>query len=608
MPNLPSAQIYSWQTLTPGWGGLNVSDLPFRLVDTQSPHMLNMWISDRILASRPGQEWESEALPADILSVYKRLYKGYIVFHAGDKLYRKAPGSMTADAIFTGVSTNKGSFYAFKGLLLYKNNPDYIEYDGTTARRVAGYAPVVRINGTPAGTGGDTAEAYNLYGAGFRNRFNGDGTSTDYKLTDAGLDSAPAVTALVGTQEITEGSGLTVNRQTGVVTFASAPAAGQNNVTITAYKTPAEDNAKIAGCRYMISYGGENNSRLFAAGNGSGEYYNFGALDHTYWPDTGYNSAGNKTDDITGFGEQYDTLIVFTSHETYGVKYENNEGKAMFPQYLINAESGCDCPWTIELVNNNLVWLNSQRGPMIMTSTVIEDEKNIVPIGRNINEGREGAGLLSEDLLVNAVSADVMGRYWIAVNGNAYLWDYSNFPYVNTGSIEADARAVAWFRFDNIHAAGFCEAPENVFYARGDAFVKFVDFKADFETTGINKIYRTPLRDFGIINYLKNILKIWVTVRADTNTKIMIIYISEQYPNGEAETEEINAYSFGWDKFTWDRFSWSVYNFAVTFRRKVKRKKVQRFAAEFRNAVAGSDMSIAEIKFDYTIAKQIKEG
>ncbi|MDR1574097.1 MAG: DUF2460 domain-containing protein, partial [Clostridiales Family XIII bacterium] len=314
IPNLQSATVHSWQTLTPGWGGLNVSDLAFRLADTQSPRMLNMWITDRILASRPGQAWESDSLPANIVSVHKKLFKGRIVFHAGGSLYAKLPsefgepGEFATEEIFSGISANAGRFYEFKGLLLYKNDPDYVEYDGQAARRVAGYAPVVLINGTPAGTGGDTAEAYNLYGAGFRNRFNGDGSSTAYRLTDSGLDSAPAVTALVGTQEIVEGAGLTVNRQTGVVTFSSAPAAGQNNVTITAYKTPAEDNAKIAGCKYMIGYGGENNSRLFTAGNGSGEYYCSGALDHTYWPDTGHNSAGTKSNDVTGFGEQYDTL------------------------------------------------------------------------------------------------------------------------------------------------------------------------------------------------------------------------------------------------------------------------------------------------------------
>jgi hypothetical protein len=243
-----------------------------------------------------------------------------------------------------------------------------------------------------------------------------------------------------------------------------------------------------------------------------------------------------------------------------------------------------------------------------MTSTVIEDEKNIVPIGRNIDEGRDGWGLLRKDGLEGSVSADVMGRYWICVSGSAYLWDYSNYPYVNTGNIEADARATAWFLFDNIAAAGFCEFPGIVFFARGDRFARFVDYKADFRTEGIRKIYRTPLRDFGVINYLKNILKMWVTVRADTNTKIELVYISEQYPNGEVETEDVNAYSFTWDRSTWDRFSWSVYHFAVTFRRKVKRKKVQRFAVEFRNSEIGNDLSIAEIKFDYAIAKQIKEG
>ena len=166
-----------------------------------------------------------------------------------------------------------------------------------------------------------------------------------------------------------------------IFTEAGKPPAGQNNVEIKAYKTDAESIAKIMGCKYMIAYGGENNSRLFMGGNGTGKYYYSDALDHTYFPEQNYNIAGSDSSEITGFGEQYNILAVFNEEATFGVTYSFVNGKVSFPQTTINPDIGCDCPGTIELVNNRLTWLNSKKGPVLMVSTANEDERNILPIG-----------------------------------------------------------------------------------------------------------------------------------------------------------------------------------------------------------------------------------
>lgn len=604
----PDPEEKPWQTLTPGQGGLNLQDLPYRLSDDQSPKMKNMWVANMTLSKRLGQTWDSSELPVNILAIHKKPYKGYLIFHAGTKLYKKAPGENAVTEIMNGLAESAGTFYVFNGKLLYKNTTEFIEYDGTTAKKVPPKAPVVFINRKPDGTGGDQNDDYNLYGPGFINKFNGDGTSLEYVLTDKNLDAA-VFTVTVNGVEKTLTTHYTEDYVNGKVIFTEAgkPPAGQNNVEIKAYKTDAESMAKIMGCKYMIAYGGENNSRLFMGGNGTGKYYYSDALDHTYFPEQNYNIAGSDSSEITGFGEQYNILAVFNEEATFGVTYSFANGKVSFPQTTINPDIGCDCPGTIELVNNRLTWLNSRKGPVLMVSTANEDERNILPIGRNINGNYDRKGLLDEPNIKSALSIDSMGKYWIVVNGNAYLWDYTMSPFRNSGNLDSDARRLSWFVFDNIWPVGFAEVENELYYAKGNRIAKFYNEFYDFGQ-GIAAYYRMPFLDFKIINYLKDILKVWITTRADTDSIIKMLYLTEQEPEGGFEEEDINAFSFKWSKTSWSTMTYNVINFAKTFRRKPKKKKIQRFAIEFANNQPGADLNISEIKLSYTLSKENKEG
>lgn len=98
-----------------------------------------------------------------------------------------------------------------------------------------------------AGGGGTAYQAVNLLTGRRKNSFRGDGASKEYHLDAAGLDDS-AVTAEVDGEPTTA---FAVDRQTGVVTFTTAPAApggGDDNVVITFAKTAAGYADRIAGC------------------------------------------------------------------------------------------------------------------------------------------------------------------------------------------------------------------------------------------------------------------------------------------------------------------------------------------------------------------------
>lgn len=596
---MSTPQQNTWGTRYCGWGGLNVEDLDYKIGSTQSPDVLNVRIKNGIFGKRKGQEWYSDELET-VYSMF--VFKGTLYIHAGEHFYKQT-GVIEDKGVFEqigSVSAQKGQFFAFNNHLYYLNGIDYKTLKDDSFEDVEPYIPNIIINRAAGKEDGTLTNNYNRLGSGFKNSFHGDGTETKFILTTKKLDETP-LKATVDGEEKEEETDFTVDRETGIVTFNEAPADGTNNVVITAYKTDQEYINSIKKCKFAISYGGENNSRIFIGGSGA-NYYFSDVLDPTYFPEQNYSPVGNNSGDITGFGEQYDVLVVFTDRETYGVEYQlKDDGTAYFTQVLINGRVGCDCPNTIQLIQNRLTWLTTYDGVCTMVSTAIEDERNIMPISRNINPR-----LLSEVNLKQAITIDYDENYMICVNGNAYSWNYGVSPYSHTGNTVEDARSLAWFFYDNIKASCFVETDKEVLHGRDNRVVKFTEILSDFGQA-INARYRTPALDFERIDYLKTISKMFVSVRGDVASRINITYMYDD--NDKEEERPLVLAGSLWDSLSMDTFSIEGnVRYAQTFMRKCKVKKVRNFSVLFYNNDDNQDMNLSEIMLYYTYAKRDKGG
>ncbi|WP_283673059.1 hypothetical protein [Butyricicoccus sp. Marseille-Q5471] len=604
MPNYTDEPIYEWSCEALS-GGLNLADLEYKLSDNQSPNVLNMWYRNRTLCKRFGQAWYTAAIGAEVLAAYQKMYKGQFVVHAGTKLFTISRDGQTVTERKDGLTAQGGSFLLFANKLYYRNGAEYVVFDGETCTAVTPTIPNVVINRVPDGSKGDLTDPYNLIGAGFSNTFNGDGEATVYQLTDKGLDAAK-VTATVGTEEMTEDAGkFTVDRENGKVTFTTAPAKGQNNVVITAYRTVQDDIDSILKCKYAATYGGQNNSRVVIGGNGTSTFYISEPLDPAYFPANNDFTVSNNSGNIYGFGEQYDILCVFLERSIYGLSYEFADSKGMFSTVCINPNIGCDMPGSVQLIENRLVWCNSYAGVHTLVSTQIENERNVQPVSRNINGNALRPGLLQEQHLEKSISCDFDGRYWLCVNGRAYVWDYSVSTYNYSGDTDADALRLSWWRFDNIVGTAFCEDDGTLYILRENRMARFQNDFRDFESA-IHGVYQMPLRNFGLSNYLKTVIECWITVRADTASRIRLKYITDNEPNGEYDSEDIRVPAKMWGGFLWNTFQWEVINFAKSFRRKPNKKKVFLFGILLENMEDNRDLSISGITMTWRSAKKIK--
>ena len=126
---------------------------------------------------------------------------------------------------------------------------------------------------------------------------------------------------------------------------------------------------------------------------------------------------------MTGFGVQSGFLMIFKEHSVGRAELSTSEidGRAYLTlNYTnVNSETGCDLPWTIRLVENNLVFCNREQGVHIVKSTTPALENNIESISRNVNGTAERRGLLYDVRKAGDVCAcDDGDRYWLAANGH----------------------------------------------------------------------------------------------------------------------------------------------------------------------------------------------
>jgi hypothetical protein len=382
-------------------------------------------------------------------------------------------------------------------------------------------------------------------------------------------------------------------------------------VIITAYKTNTADINSILDCLAVKPFGGQNDNRLFFGRNGTGYYFWTGitasGVDPTYFPLQNYNIVGLTDEGITGFNKQENSLLVIKSREVYAVDYSFNGTTGVFNSYPVSDVMGCDCPDTIQTVNNNTVFLSTEYGVCVVKSTNVGNQRNVFPASRNIDPR-----LLVETNLTLASSADFDGKYWLVVNDKVYLWDYFLAPYYDTGNPDDNAARLSWWYFDGINAKSFAMDGNELFYIKRDTgkLVQFIqpDQGSQYIDFGLayNAVYRYPFRLIGNGLYEFTVLNGIIGVRGNRRTTYNVTYFTNDDFNGELDLDTIEVGTFSWNNIDWSNHTWAVTGSLSLWPLRPTLKNIQYFAVEFSNNFAGSSMNIQSMRWQYKIGKLIK--
>ncbi len=342
-----------------------------------------------------------------------------------------------------------------------------------------------------------------------------------------------------------------------------------NNLKITMPVPNYEENiVRLFNMTRSVRYGGQGSgdggSRLFLTGNteeSEKSLVMWSALDDPlYFPQNAYVYVGDKGQEVTAFGKMAGGLFVFKEKEVHLMEYSRSDGTAdvgNIPTVLINDKIGCDCPDTVQLCRNRLVWADSHGKVYSLVSQNQSNEHNIFEVSEMVERKLKG-----ETGLKNAYSADYMGHYILLVGNRMYVMDYNSYGYnyvssyskaedanllipwyywelevIPTGLIAADdiltmpkMTAVRWdengrthFIYDIYYTDGSCGDDESARWGEADGF-------AVRETVehSIESLVQTKLFDFGQPSRKKTVTAADISFGYNDGRPITVNFISER--------------------------------------------------------------------------------
>lgn len=594
-------------------GGLNVNNLEFRLTNKESPAMRNLIWREGVLCSREGQEWVTAAATlGTAYTIYDRPFHEHLFAHIGTKIYVCDPEAETPawSEVCSGVPEVRGTFFHYYDDLFYKTAGGYFkityaEIDDTptfTGAAVDGYVPNTVINAAPSTGSGFLYQPENRIQPKKLVKYNAEADVTVYHLPVTDVDSVDLV--MVDGIELEEIVDYTVDLTAGTITFEEAPPVTDpptnNTVEITYSKANTDAYNAVMDCPYAITYGGTGDLCVVMGGcpaqpNAFFWNGNHIVMDATYFPMSNYQLAGDTDDMITGFGKQQSFLVVFKEHSIGRAKQNTEEidGRVTvdMPYMAINDKIGCDLPWSIQLIDNNLVWCNTEQGVHILKDSSYAYENNIECVSLKVNKSSFSAFTLLDDVRSGTVvcSADDETHYWLVANGHAWLWDYENSHY----------KTPSWYFYTSIGGVAFATDHDDTWHINSAGrLTKFNRLWRDYGGP-IDKSFRFTVQYFGGYDRLKNVNSVIFSLRPDTDSVTKLTYITD-YESREDLTDLAHS---AWRLVPRDLSYRNLAGtgFGAVFRRRPMCRRVKHFTMQLDNNVAGQDLSIvsAQIFYNY---------
>ena len=396
---------------------------------------------------------------------------------------------------------------------------------------------------------------------------------TTYQLSRLASGLYPAVGRMSVYPELSATPDFSYNRDTGVLTLASAIAAGHTLFLSPACQfstldaesvwidpapkpdDPASSTVEIIyncanpdaynavmDCKYAFSGGGKDSLCILLGGCPSqpnAVFWNSNdsvSMNPAYFPMSYYNLVGDTEDAVTGFGRQYSDLIVFKERSIHKLEYDtqtlDERELISFTAKPVNAKTGCDLPGTIQLIENNLVFCNTYTGVHILLSSSAAYENNVVSLSLKVNESRrnEVSGLLSRvrtEYKDYVCSFDDDHRYWLVYGGAAYLWDYEVSSYTDP----------SWFYFTGLGGNLFFSDPEHNTYLVGPlptlpkptigGLARFKQGLYSDYGRPLYKYYQFAVQTLGSLTRQKDVVQVVFALPGDVPASVNLGYLTD---------------------------------------------------------------------------------
>lgn len=298
-------------------------------------------------------------------------------------------------------------------------------------------------------------------------------------------------------------------------------------------------------------------TRLFLCGNTTEEEKALvlwsGLNNPLYFSENCYAYVGNENQAVTCFGKQGETLVMFKENGagTYYTQYikakgieasdlinqsvvDYNASNVYFPIVTLHPTIGCDCPNSVQLCRNRLVWACSDGNVYTLANQSQFSERNIFSVSEMINQK-----LKKEIDLKNSVSADWQGHYLLFTKERVYVMDYESYGYAYVSSHTKTENAqtkIPWWYWElgqNINTVvSLNDKLFAVFYEDNDLLnellIKEFDTEKSYDSgKPINVMLQTKLFDFSMPSRKKNLHTVNLSMGNNQGNPIKVEFITE---------------------------------------------------------------------------------
>jgi len=365
-----------------------------------------------------------------------------------------------------------------------------------------------------------------------------------------------------------------------------------NTVRVTYSLANTDAYNSIMGCPYAIVYGGSKDLCVVVGGctaQPNAYFWNGNnvAMDPTYFPMDQYNLGGETEDPITGFGKQQAMLVIFKENSigraVMGTQQVGDRMYISMDYTPVNAATGCDLPWTIQLIENNLVFCNTKQGIHYLKDSSAAYENNVITLSKKVNGTQDRVGIVqktrNKDRNV-VVAFDDDERYWLVIDDEVYVWDY----------ILSDQHDPSFFYFTNIQARALMKY-DNVIYHinQKGQLTEFQDSYCDYDQP-IYKKYVFPTQFFQTYDRLKDVTRVILSVKTTKVDDTILTYMND-WENRDDLTP-VQAYSFSLSPRNLSERDLTVTRYGTVVIRRPGCRHVRHFAMMLENNTIYSDMNV----------------
>lgn len=333
-----------------------------------------------------------------------------------------------------------------------------------------------------------------------------------------------------------------------------------NNLRITAWRSREYEKDRLTICKMTRGewFGGDRSgiaggTRYFVCGNpDEPDLLCWSGIEHPlYFPEHNRVRVGDDHQAITAMGKQGSLLVLYKEREMYAMQYTSGDdadhafaesGGVAITSYMaiflltpINASVGCDCPDTVRLVNNRLVWACSDGSVYMLTATNQYSERNVRMISRNVRRLLTDCG---KEALQNAQAGEYEGYYLLLVGNRVFLMNtqtsaFASFNYYDDE--DAAAKAIPWFAWTlpaHLTYTGMVSGENTVRLAvtdpvRGEGTVAVLEGETD-NGNPIPCRLTTKLWDFGIPDRKKSVGQIYLGIGCADLSRLQVTYVTER--------------------------------------------------------------------------------